>query len=339
MLLDDGLVLSISTSGESSFMSIQTSANGTFILSAFVGEHDHREHDYLMSTLSFNTKSALFDHTDVLSLAVFSFSCGLWNCVVLKNGTIVASTENEAFISIGDAAVVANHAFVLDPRCTPSIARTEYSNFTVRDAWMGDGEVILHWGGGCYSALEVLVDRHKPRVLAAWAACIGTDIIRTPGIIHAYLGHGTFAVVSAVSQHSPACVGDGIPVLRQLVTGDGFPPCDTNASNYSVNFSEIAVDMFFGELFLKSSETSDSPAYFLSLFKIPWRHHVSGSARHVSDSNISLIPNMVQSRPFCQLTGVIATTGSFHPVFDVAVLRFLISTACSSLPPSCWDVQ
>jgi hypothetical protein len=87
--------------------------------------------------------------------------------------------------------------------------------------------------------------------------------------------------------------------------------CNATASS-AFKFSDLSVETFYGELFLKNNnETLESPAFSLALFKIPWRQQLSGPARHISDSNISLIPNADQTRPLCQLTGVIATTGFF----------------------------
>jgi len=65
---------------------------------------------------------------------------------------------------------------------------------------MSGGEVILHWGSGCYTAVEALMDLPVPRVLISWAARVGTDILRTTGTIQVYLGHGAFAVVSPIAQ-------------------------------------------------------------------------------------------------------------------------------------------
>jgi hypothetical protein len=308
ILLDKALVLSITSNGESSFMAIQTSVDeGIFILSVWVSEHEH-----LSSTLSLNFKHAHWSGADAISHVLFAFSCGRWNCVVLNNGTIIASNNGNDFVMLHDASVAAMNAFVFDPRC--SSGRIEKKHvFTVRNVWMGDGEVILHWGGGCYVALEIVMDRAVPRVVISWAACVGTDFPRAPKTVHSYLGAGSFAVVSAVFEGSPACVEDGTPVPRNLVTA-GFPSiCDETASS-SVHFSEIAADMLYGELFLKSNETlntMNSSVFALALFKIPWRQQFSWPARHVSDSNISFIPNMIQTRPMCQLTGVVATTGWF----------------------------
>ncbi len=285
-------------------MTIETSStDGIFILSTWVGEHEH-----LISTLSFNFKHNTFECRNLDSLVVFAFSCGDWNCVVLNNGSIIASSGSAGFVTLNDAAIAAMEAFVPDPRCSSGSIENNSSGFTVRDAWMGDRELMLHWGGGCYVALEVLVDHQVPRVLTSWVACVGTDFPRAPGATHVYLGQGTFAVVSAVFEGSLACVGDGIPVPRHLVTGGLSSFCDANASS-SINFSDIAIDNFYGELFLRDSESVDTPLFALALFKIPWRLQFSGPVRHVSDSNLSFIPNMVQTRTMCQLTGVIATTG------------------------------
>jgi hypothetical protein len=291
-------------------MTIQTSIDDSaFILVAWVGEDDH-----LSSTLSLNLKHAplSLDGVDFRSLVVYAFSCGFWNCIVLNSGTIVASSSRTGPMIFHDAPIAAKHAFVFDPRCPLEIIQNS-STFSVRNAWMGDGEVILHWGGGCYIALEVIVNRVVPQVVISWAACVGTDFPRAPGTTHAYLGAGTFASVSAVFKGSLACVEVDTPVPKNLITGSFSSHCDQSPPS-SVNFSDIDVDMFYGELFLRNNETFipiNSSAFALALFKIPWRQQFSGSPRYISDSNMSLIPNIVKTRPMCQLTGVIATTGSF----------------------------
>lgn len=288
-------------------MTIHTS-DSVFILAVWVGEYDH-----LSSSLSFNLKRAPFSGVAVLPLVVYAFSCGLWNCVVLNNGTIFASSSSSTGLAIyHDANIAATDAFAFDPRCSSGI-NLNSSVFTVRSAWMGDGEVILHWGGGCYTALEIVVDGAVPRVVISWAACVGTDIPRAPGATHAYLGSGTFAVVSAVFKGSLACVEDDTPVPKNLMAGSFSSRCNGSASG-SVNFFDIAVDMYYGELFLRDNEflnSMNSSVFTLALFKVPWRQQFSGSVRHISDSNISLIPNMIQTSPMCQITGVIATTGLF----------------------------
>lgn len=320
MLLDDALVLSLSSNRESSFMTIQTQNDGFFTIAAWVGEHEH-----LSAALSLNFKNAPFHDIDYLSLVVIAFSCGRWNCVVLTNGTIIASSGSSGFLAFHDASIAAFDAFALDPRCSSSRNRNVSTEFSVRDAWMGDGEVMLHWGGGCYIAFEVLFDPLEPRVLISWAACVGTDIPRAPGTIQVYLGHGTVAVVSPTFQGSPACTPDGTPVPRLLIAGDISSSCKASASS-SVNFSHITADLFFGELFMGSKESLETPSFVLALLKIPWRQHLPGPTRHISESNISLIPNMVQTRPMCQLTGVIATSGYFW--CRIFVLQMFIFTLC-----------
>jgi hypothetical protein len=302
LLLDDALVISLTSNQESSFMTVQTQSDGIFIMAAWVGEHEH-----LSSALSFNFQNALSNDMDIRNLVIFSFSCGPWNCVVLKNGTIIASSGSAGVVVFHDASIAAMEAFSPDPRCSHDNSGNG-SVFTVRDAWIGDGEVKLHWGGGCYIALEILIDPLEPMVVISWAACVGTDIPRTPGTIQVYLGHGTFAVISPVFEGLSACTGAGTPVPRHLLASGVSSSCTANSSS-SINFSDIAADMFFGELFLKINETVHPPSFALALFKIPWRQQLSAPERHISDSNISLIPNMIQTRPMCQLTGVIATSG------------------------------
>ena len=314
-------------------MIIETSTNdGIFILTVWVGEHEH-----LSSTLSFNIKHTTLDYRNLDYLVVFAFSCGDWNCVVLNNGSIIASSGSAGFVTFNDAAIAAKDAFTPDPRCEHRNIGNKSSFFTVRDAWMGDREVMLHWGGGCYVALEVLVDHQVPRVLTTWVACVGTDIPRAPGAIQVYLGQGTFAVVSAVFEGSVACVEDGMPVSRHLITGGISSICDANTSS-SVNFSDIEAENFYGELFIRDSESVDTPLFTLALFKIPWRLQFSSPARHISDSNISSIPNMVQTRPMCQLTGVIATTGFISLCSFSIILLFHIYFVLSSVSTSCWNV-
>ncbi len=289
-------------------MTVQTQNDGIFVMAVWVGEHE-----YLSSALSFNFQNALSSDIDIRSVVVLAFSCGRWNCVVLHNGTIIASSGSAGFVVFHDASIAAMEAFSPDPRCSYANIRNG-SVFTVRDAWIGDGEVKLHWGGGCYIALEIISDLLEPIVAISWAACVGTDIPRTPGTIQVYLGHGTFAVVSPVFEGDPACTGAGTPVPRHLLASGVSSSCAASASS-SINFSDIAADMFFGELFLKSNETLRTPSFALALFKIPWRQQLSAPERHISDSNISLIPKMIQTRPMCQLTGVIATSGLICAVF------------------------
>jgi hypothetical protein len=331
-LLDDALVLSLSSYGESSFMIVQTSADdGIFVLASWVGEHE-----YLSSALSFNFHNAALNDNDIISDIVFAFSCGRCNCVVHNNGTIIASSGSTGSVLFHEASIAAVNAFVLDPRCSSGIMKYR-SVFAVRDAWMSDGEVILHWGSGCYNALEVLMDLPVPRVLISWAACVGTDIPRTTGTIQVYLGHGTFAVVSPMVESSPACVGDAALVPRHLITDSMTSMCNATASS-AFKFSDLSVETFYGELFLKNNnETLESPAFSLALFKIPWRQQLSGPARHISDSNISLIPNADQTRPLCQLTGVIATTGFLCCLSSI--VRYFTCCFRSSVSTTCWNVQ
>lgn len=84
-----------------------------------------------------------------------AFLCGRYSCVLSANGHIYVQ-NGSSFIKKSMAAVrAANEAFAIDPRCKlPHERSAAAADLAVESAWIGDQELVIHWGAGCFSAVE-----------------------------------------------------------------------------------------------------------------------------------------------------------------------------------------
>jgi hypothetical protein len=85
-----------------------------------------------------------------------AFLCGQFSCVLAANGRIFVQ-NGSSFVNQSMAAIhAAILAFTKDPRCKLSKyeSNAEALDFTVESAWMGDQELVIHWGAGCFTAVE-----------------------------------------------------------------------------------------------------------------------------------------------------------------------------------------
>jgi hypothetical protein len=87
-----------------------------------------------------------------------SFLCGQFSCILAANGRIYVQ-NGSSFIQQSMAAIdAANAAFTNDPRCKMSNGKHEHNAgsplFAVERAWIGDQELVINWGSGCFTAVE-----------------------------------------------------------------------------------------------------------------------------------------------------------------------------------------
>jgi hypothetical protein len=87
-----------------------------------------------------------------------SFLCGQFSCILAANGRIFVQ-NGSSFIQQSMAAIdAANAAFTNDPRCEISNSKHEHNTespvFAVEGAWIGDQELVINWGSGCFTAVE-----------------------------------------------------------------------------------------------------------------------------------------------------------------------------------------
>jgi hypothetical protein len=87
-----------------------------------------------------------------------AFVCGQFSCILAANGHIFVQ-NGSSFIQQSMAAIdAANSAFTNDPRCKISNGEHEHNAespvFAVERAWIGDQELVIHWGSGCFTAVE-----------------------------------------------------------------------------------------------------------------------------------------------------------------------------------------
>lgn len=87
-----------------------------------------------------------------------AFLCGQFSCVLSANGLIFVQ-NGSSFVKQSLAAIqAANLAFTNDPRCKLSNGKYEREaealDFAVESAWIGDQELVINWGAGCFTAIE-----------------------------------------------------------------------------------------------------------------------------------------------------------------------------------------
>ena len=87
-----------------------------------------------------------------------AFLCGQFSCVLSANGLIFVQ-NGSSFVKQSLAAIhAANLAFTNDPRCKLSNdnyeREVEAPDFAVESAWIGDQELVINWGAGCFTAIE-----------------------------------------------------------------------------------------------------------------------------------------------------------------------------------------
>jgi hypothetical protein len=86
-----------------------------------------------------------------------AFLCGRFACVLAANGSIFVQTGS-SYVKQSMAAVnAAILSFTNDPRCKQSNGKVTSEaevHFAVESAWIGDQELVIHWGAGCFTAVE-----------------------------------------------------------------------------------------------------------------------------------------------------------------------------------------
>ncbi len=87
-----------------------------------------------------------------------AFLCGQFSCTLAANGLIIVQNGTSSVKQSRVAVHAANEAFTTDPRCeVPSGKRdgpAQSLDFAVESAWIGDQELVIHWGAGCFTAIE-----------------------------------------------------------------------------------------------------------------------------------------------------------------------------------------
>ena len=90
-----------------------------------------------------------------------AFSCGQFSCILAANGRIFVHNGSSSVEQSMAAIHAANSAFTSDPRCKRSNGKHEHdadsTDFAVESAWIGDQELVIHWGSGCFTAVEWFV--------------------------------------------------------------------------------------------------------------------------------------------------------------------------------------
>jgi len=290
------------------------------------------------SSISATSLAPLFVNISQVKAA---FLCGQFSCVLSSSGRIFVQNGShfvmQSIVAI-DAAIL---AFTNDPRCKRRSDEFEHhAEFVVDSAWIGDQELVIHWGSGCFAAVEWCVvssfsmslARHascrthscdeQHCFVASWAACVGSDIIRSSSSAPIPTSFYSMVVPLVARKFTDTCPPDAsshiTPVMKWWVL-----PRSTRCSMHhrtptpSHPLASTLFDQIVDESYVESRWSSGR--VMLMIMTIPWRrsspHPNSLLTRAQMQQRAPLAVVSTQyaetPAPVCFLTGV----GACMPAF------------------------